>query len=231
MAGVYVAPSSFSYYNDLFRDGSMYWFPILTLLSFILLLLAFFYYDLGIKKRSAGVLCLKTERDIWRCKICIRITCLVYIVVILSLNCILVFLSTAVQEVADTEQKHCKDIFNLASGDTSHKPLHQVAMELNLHCIDINVSDGLKCVVIYFILSVLVITLNTMLLLKCTENGTENYYILKLSVISIYIFIVIMHMLPSIAHSYSDYGVSSSVLNFFTYGMFVSLLLVVFVSV
>ena len=108
---------------------------------------------------------------------------MVYIVVVLSLNCILVFLSTAVQEVADTELKHCKDIFNLASGDTSHKPLHQIAMERNLHCIDIKVSDGLKCVIIFFILSVLVITLNTMLLLKCAENGSKNCYVLKLSVI------------------------------------------------
>ena len=44
--------------------------------------------------------------------------CLVYIAVILSLNCIFVFLSTAVQEVPDTELKHCEDIFNL-TGETS----------------------------------------------------------------------------------------------------------------
>ena len=229
MAGVYVTASSYFYYSNLLCDGSMC-FTILSL-ACLLLLLASCYHDLGkyfIKKRSAGVLCLKTERDIWRCKICIRITCLVYIVVIIFLNCILVFLSTAVQEVADTELKHCKDIFNLASGDTSHKPLHQVAMELNLHCIDIKVSDGLKCVIIFFILSVLVITLNTMLLLKCAENGSKNCYVFKLSIISIYLFIAIVF--PSIAYSYSAYGVSSSVLNFFRYYMFVSLLLVVVVS-
>ena len=227
MAGVYVTATSYSYYSNLLRYGSMC-FTILSL-TCLLLILASCYHDLGkyfIKKRSGGVLCLKTERDIWRCKVCIKITCLVYIVVVLSLNYIYIFLSTAVQEVADTELKHCKDIFNLASGgDTSHKPLHQVAMERNLHCIDIKVSDGLKCVVIFFILPVLVITLSTMLLLKCAENGSENCYVLKLSVISIYLFIAIV--LPNIAYSYSAYGVS---LNFFRYDIFVSLLLAVVVS-
>ena len=58
-------------------------------------------------------------------------------------------------EVPDTELKHCEDIFNL-TGDTSHKLLHQVAMEQNLHCIDINITDGLLLAII---LSVSVITL------------------------------------------------------------------------
>ena len=64
-----------------------------------------------------------------------------------------------------------------------------------------------------------------MLLLKCAENGSKNCYVLKLSVISIYLFIAIV--LPNIAYSYSAYGVS---LNFFRYDIFVSLLLAVVVS-
>ena len=95
--------------------------------------------------------------------------CLVYIAVILSLNCIFVFLSTAVQEVADTELKHCEDIFNL-TGDTSHKSLHQVAMEQNLFCIDINIIDGLQNVGLAIILSVSVTTLFCLVLLKYTEE-------------------------------------------------------------
>ena len=192
MAGVYVAPSSFSYYNDLLRDGSMYWFPILTLLSFILLLLGFFYYDHFIKERSAGVLCLKTKRDIWRCKVCIKIMSLIYIVVILSLNFMFLFLSTAVQEVPDTELKHCEDIFNL-TGDTSHKLLHQVAMEQNLHCIDINITDGLLSVVLVIIFSVLMIALNANLMLKCIpDKNTKNcsaFVVFRLSVVIVYMFI------------------------------------------
>ena len=167
MIGVYITASTFSYYNVLLYNVRVYWLPILTLVGFILLLLAFFYYDLGkyfIKKRTAGVLCLKTERDIWKCKFCIRIMCLVYIFLILSLICMVVFLSTAVQELPVTE-KHCKDIFDL-TGDTSHKP--QVAMEQNLRCIGIKVSDGLKGVVIFIALLALIIILNTKLLFKCT---------------------------------------------------------------
>ena len=105
--------------------------------NFILLLLAFSFYDLKkyfIKKRSAGVLCLKTEKDIWRCKVCIRIMCL---------HC----------NAVPVTEKHCKDIFDL-TGDTSHKP--QVAMKQNLlHCISIKVSDGLKGIVIFIALSII----------------------------------------------------------------------------
>ena len=104
---------------------------------------------------SGGVL---NEKDFSRCTLCIRIMCLVYIAVILFLNCIFVFLSTAVQEVPDTELKHCEDIFNV-TGDTSHKFLHQVAMEQNLHCIDINITDGLLSVVLVIISLVSVIAL------------------------------------------------------------------------
>ena len=192
--GVYVAASSYSYYSNLLRDGSMCFLPILSL-ACLLLLLAFFYYDLGkyfIEKRSTCVfLFLKTERDIWRCKVCIKIMSLIYIVVILSLNFMFLFLSTAVQEVPNTELKHCEDVFNL-TGDTSHKLLHQVAMEQNLHCIDINITDGLLSVVLVIIFLVLMIALNANLMLKCTDKNTKNCsasVVFRLSVAIVYMFI------------------------------------------
>ena len=191
--GVYVTASSYSYYSNLLRDGSMCFLPILSL-ACLLLLLAFFYYDLGkyfIEKGSTCVFFLKTKRDIWRCKVCIKIMSLIYIVVILSLNFMFLFLSTAVQEVPDTELKHCEDIFNL-TGDTSHKLLHQVAMEQNLHCIDINITDGLLSVVLVIIFSVLMIALNANLMLKCIpDKNTKNCsasVVFRLSIVIVYMF-------------------------------------------
>ena len=189
--GVYVTASSYSYYSNLLRDGSMCFLPILSL-ACLLLILAFFYYDLGkyfIEKRSTSVFFLKTERDIWRCKVCIKIMSLIYIVVVLSLNFMFLFLSTAVQEVPDTELKHCEDIFNL-TGDTSHKLLHQVAMEQNLHCIDINITDGLLSVVLVIIFSVLMIALNANLMLKCIpDKNCSASVAFRLSVVMVYMFI------------------------------------------
>ena len=57
------------------------------------------------------------------------------------------------------------------------KLLHQVTMEQNLHCIDINITDGRLSVVLVIILSGLIIALNSLVLLKCTENSKHwNVY-------------------------------------------------------
>ena len=202
---VYISESSYFYYCYVLYCTTPDFILLLSLVFLILLLLAIFYYELNkyfFKRDCTYVLFLQTERDIWRCTLCIRIMCLVYIAVILSLNCIFVFLSTAVQEVPDTELQHCEDIFNL-TGDTSHKFLHQVAMEQNLHCIDINITDGLLSVVLVIILSVLIIALNSLVLLKCTENikHWNVYTAFKVSFIVIYIVTGII-ILPKIVNQF-----------------------------
>ena len=184
--GVYISESSLSFYSSVLQCGVMSNILILPV-SNLLLLFIIYYYVLGKyfnKEVSGSVLLLKTEKDFSKCTLCIRIMCLVYIAVILSLNCIFVFLSTAVQEVPDTELKHCEDIFNL-TGDTSHKFLHQVAMEQNLHCIDINITDGLLSVVLVIILSVSIITLLFLVLLKYTEDKDIIPSVFKLLFIAI----------------------------------------------
>ena len=192
--GVYISESSLSFYSSVLHYGVMSNILLISVGN-LLLLFVIYYYVLGKyfnKEVSGSVLFLKTEKDFSRCTFCISIMCLVYIAVILSLNCIFVFLSTAVQVVPDTELKHCEDIFNLASGDTSHKSLHQVAMEQKLFCIDINITDGLQNVVLAIILSVSVTTLFCLVLLKYTEEKDIIPFFFKLPFIAIYICICIV---------------------------------------
>ena len=188
--GVYISESSLSFYSSVLHYGVMSNILLLSVGN-LLLLFVIYYYVLGKyfnKEVSGSVLFLKTEKDFSRCTLCIRIMCLVYIAVILSLSCIFVFLSTAVQVVPDTELKHCEDIFNL-TGDTSHKLLHHVAMEQNLHCIDINITDGLLSVVLVIILSISAITLLFLVLLKYTKEKDIIHFVFKLPFIAIYICI------------------------------------------